>query len=228
MKSRNCKLQIANCKLQIAIACVFVLMPTLVIAAPFTFDDIDYWVGTGSNRAAFVIDWVENSTEPPALVWGYRWDGTANGRDMLTAIVAADDRLFAKLGDTSANPVAVYGLGYDADDDGEFALDDDTAFDADGIAFTRTRRREACRSMRPTSTPKAGSLASGTTASRRRIRLTAAVGRTSRSAWRAASLRTAPGIVGHSRRHSISPPSPRILSPRYRPAGSAIRSSRRL
>ena len=55
---------------------------------------------------------------------------------MLTAIVAADPRLFAKLGGSRNDPDAVYGIGYDADGDGEFAIDDDTVFDAEGFAFT--------------------------------------------------------------------------------------------
>jgi hypothetical protein len=103
--------------------------------AQFSFDDIRFWVGSGANRAALAIDWVEDSTEQPALVWGYRWVGIATGRDMLLAVVAADDRLFAKLGDTSGNPVRVFGLGYDADDDGQFGIDDETSFDESGIAY---------------------------------------------------------------------------------------------
>ena len=90
----------------------------MVEPSAFSFDDIEFWVGNGANRAALVIDWVENAADPPALAWGYRWDGAAKGRDMLTALVAADPRLFAKLGGTPGSPVAVYGLGYDADGDG--------------------------------------------------------------------------------------------------------------
>lgn len=104
-------------------------------ADTFSFDDIELWVGSGANRAAMVIDWVESSAEPPALAWGYRWDGSATGRDMLLAIVAADERLFVKLGDEPVNPILVYGIGYDADDDGEFGVDDGTSFDDDGVAF---------------------------------------------------------------------------------------------
>jgi hypothetical protein len=104
--------------------------------AQFTFDDIQFWVGSGVNRAAVAIDWIENQAEPPALVWGYRWNGIAHGNDMLTAIVAADPRLFAKLGGSRDDTSAVYGIGYDADGDGQFAIDDDTVFDADGFAFT--------------------------------------------------------------------------------------------
>jgi hypothetical protein len=107
-----------------------------VHALPFTYDDIKFWVGTGANRAALVIDWVESAADPPALVWGYRWDGAAKGQDMLTAIVAADPRLFAKLGGSPASPNAVYGLGYDSDNDGEFGINDGTVFDAAGIALS--------------------------------------------------------------------------------------------
>ena len=104
-------------------------------AAPFSFDDIEYWVGEGSNRAAVVIDWDDNSAAPQALAWGYRWDGDALGSDMLLAVLTADDRLFAKLGGTPSMPAAVYGLGYDADGDGQFGVDDGTEFDEAGIAF---------------------------------------------------------------------------------------------
>ena len=125
-----------NLLLRLAVACVFALVPQLIVAQPFTFDDIEYWVGTGANRAALVIDWDDQSTFPPALAWGYRWDGTAYGRDMLKTVLMADNRLFAKLGGSLENPVAVYGLGYDTDDDSQFALDDGTLFDSDGIALS--------------------------------------------------------------------------------------------
>jgi hypothetical protein len=110
--------------------------PCAAAADSFTFDDIDFWVGEGTNRAALAIDWVEGATEPPALVWGFRWNGAAKGADMLMAILEADDRLFAKLGGSPGSPTLVYGLGYDADDDGQFQLDDETEFDESGIAFT--------------------------------------------------------------------------------------------
>ncbi len=78
------------------------------------FDDIKIWAGTGSNRAAFVADW-NDGKGPESLVWGYRWDGTATGKDMLDAILAADSRLFAA---TAYNGGVLFGLGYDLDGDG--------------------------------------------------------------------------------------------------------------
>jgi hypothetical protein len=93
-----------------------------------------------------VIDWVEDSATPPALGWGYRWDGVAHGSDMLAAVVAADPRLVAKLRGTRARPEAVFGLGYDTDNDNNdelFELKDTSTppdfampFDEDGFFIT--------------------------------------------------------------------------------------------
>lgn len=104
-------------------------------AGPVTnFNDIKFWVGNGANQAALAIDWNGSSADDNSLVWGYRWDGTAKGIDMLTAIIAADDRLYAKMGPISGFGFAVVGIGYDANNDGLFALDDDTSFDEHGIS----------------------------------------------------------------------------------------------
>jgi hypothetical protein len=53
---------------------------------------------------------------------------------MLTAIIRADERLYAKMGSISGFGFAVVGIGYDANNDGLFALDDDTAFNEYGIS----------------------------------------------------------------------------------------------
>jgi len=48
------------------------------------FDSIQFWVGSGSNRAAMVIDWKDTSQS--SFAWGYRWNGAASGYDMISAI----------------------------------------------------------------------------------------------------------------------------------------------
>lgn len=101
--------------------------------AEFTFDDITYWVGTGANEAAFVVDWNDGLT-PQSLAWGYRWDGTATGEDMLIDVISTDPGLYAKISSPGGFGVAVYGMGYDLDADG-FALSDGTTF-TDGIAVS--------------------------------------------------------------------------------------------
>lgn len=105
------------------------------IAGPVVnIDDIEFWVGTGANHAGLALDWQGDATAENSLVWGYRWDGIAKGVDMLNAVVAADPRLYAKQGTISGLGFAVIGLGYDANNDGQFALDDDTFFDEQGFA----------------------------------------------------------------------------------------------
>ena len=77
----------------------------------FTFDDVKFWVGTGSNRAALVIEW-HDGTSPDALVWGYRWDGEASGHDMIIAIAKADPRLVLLTQQTGSMGYTVCGIGY--------------------------------------------------------------------------------------------------------------------
>jgi hypothetical protein len=105
-------------------------------SAVASFDDIQFWTGAGAHRAAIVIDWDSTSATDAALAWGYRWNGQASGEDMLRAVLAADSRLFAKLSVPGDYGISVWGLGYDAAGDGQFALNDGTIFDADGVAIT--------------------------------------------------------------------------------------------
>ncbi|BBO36165.1 dockerin type I domain-containing protein [Lacipirellula parvula] len=99
-----------------------------------SFDDVEFWVGTGSNRAVVAIEWLTGTTERTTLAWGFRWDGAATGQTLLNAVVTADPRLFAKSGGFGGGlGSSLYGLGYD-DGDGAFALDDGTTFNEAGIA----------------------------------------------------------------------------------------------
>ena len=114
--------------------------------ADFTFDDIDFWTGSGSNQAAMAIYWnspeVFNNTtvsvpsQTQCLVWGYRFDGDdQKGEDMLNAIVAADSRLYAMVSGTTQYGKALFSFGYDADNDGVCGISDGaTNYDASYIA----------------------------------------------------------------------------------------------
>jgi hypothetical protein len=51
--------------------------------AQFAFSDISYWTGTGSNRAALVVDFKNGN---PVYVWGYQFDGVKTGQQMITDI----------------------------------------------------------------------------------------------------------------------------------------------
>ncbi|MCL5104948.1 MAG: PEP-CTERM sorting domain-containing protein [Armatimonadetes bacterium] len=84
-------------------------------AGAFSFSDIDYWVGSGSNQAAIVIDW-NDGINPASLAWGYRWTGAATGYDMFNAVVANDPRLFANY--ENHGGIVVFGIGYDVNNNG--------------------------------------------------------------------------------------------------------------
>jgi hypothetical protein len=113
-----------------------------------SFDDIEYWIGSGANQAALVLDWNGTTTTDNSLAWGFRWDGSAKGIDMLTAIVTDDPRLYLRMGPIGDVEFGygVFGIGYDANNDGEFAagydtnndqlLDEFVTFDPAGIAIT--------------------------------------------------------------------------------------------
>jgi len=117
------------------LAAISVFSPAFA-ATVASFDDIEFWTGAGANRAAIAIDWNASSSTDAALVWGYHWDSQARGEHMLRTVLAADRRLFAKLSAPGPLGISVWGIGYDKNNDGQFALSDGTQFDSDGIAVT--------------------------------------------------------------------------------------------
>ncbi|MEQ8846970.1 hypothetical protein [Botrimarina sp.] len=114
---------------------MLLLLLTSAGAAVSAAGEIGFWVGEGANRATLVIDWDEAPHAGPALAWGYRWDGAATGRQMLAAVVAADERLFAKLNGSAETARLLYGLGYDGDANGQLPIDSGQSFDPDGFAL---------------------------------------------------------------------------------------------
>ena len=98
-----------------------------------TFGDVQFWVGSGANQAALVIDWNDGKTAE-SLLWGYRWDGIATGTDMLVAVTSADPQLFAHLG-TYAWGTATFGIGYDLNASGGFTVTPALSFNANGVVI---------------------------------------------------------------------------------------------
>jgi hypothetical protein len=89
-----------------------ILLVTLCapFAHAFGFADIVNWTGTGSNEAALLIDWQDGTTFP-SLVWGYRWDGSATGEQMIEAVAAADPDLSIQITSYSFGD-AVTAIGF--------------------------------------------------------------------------------------------------------------------
>jgi hypothetical protein len=95
----------------------------LVTKSPaVSFNDIQFWTGSGTNRAALVVEWSTpesafGSTVPApiadkSLVWGYRFNGTATATEMFNAIVAADPRLYAVGTIDPQYGLGIYGIGF--------------------------------------------------------------------------------------------------------------------
>jgi hypothetical protein len=85
---------------------------TAIPAADFRVDDIQCWIGEGENRAILVVQW-NDGKEPAALVWGYRWNGTKYGIDMIMDIAKADNRFFLLTHATGPMGNTAAGFGYD-------------------------------------------------------------------------------------------------------------------
>jgi hypothetical protein len=108
----------------LAFACALTASPVPAIS----LDDIQLWTGSGTNRAAVVIDWntpeAFNQTTVPApvadktLVWGYRFDGTTTGDQMFNAIVAANPQLYAVEDVDPVYGVGVKAIGFNLDNTG--------------------------------------------------------------------------------------------------------------
>ncbi|ERI85713.1 hypothetical protein HMPREF1981_01437 [Bacteroides pyogenes F0041] len=106
----------------------------------FSMDDIQFWAGTGTNKAAMVIEWHDGKTSD-ALVWGYKWNGTAYGFDMIREIVKADPRLIFLTHMTGPMGNTIAGLGYNINQTGAHYLiyDEDSTnphYPIDGIVVT--------------------------------------------------------------------------------------------
>ena len=119
-------------KKMIAAAAGFVA--TLIASSPawgFSFNDIHYWVGTGTNKIGIAIDWGGT-----AKAWGYRWNGASPKLgDAIRAIVREDYRL--QMGESYGY---VLCLGYDfADAAAQFDLNAGTSTDTNAlVAIQRT------------------------------------------------------------------------------------------
>ena len=78
----------------------------------FSFNDIHFWVGEGTNRCAVALDFGGES-----LAWGYRWNGSCtNLFEVVNRIVDQDHRLVMGWQRMSATYFDLYFFGYDKDD----------------------------------------------------------------------------------------------------------------
>jgi hypothetical protein len=117
----------------LAVAGLFVVSKSSAVS----FNDVQFWTGTGTNRAALVVAWsapesygISTVAAPIAdksLVWGYRFDGTATATEMLRAILDADPRLYVVADMTWGTYVE--GIGFNLDGTGVAGITDGTNTD---------------------------------------------------------------------------------------------------
>ncbi len=76
------------------------------------WDQIQHWAGdpAGEKKCALVIDF-QDEFDSRALVWGYRWNGTATGEDMIRAIAGQSSCLTAMVQYTGSMGSTLNGLG---------------------------------------------------------------------------------------------------------------------
>ena len=67
-------------------------LPALDPAKLLAAQDIQHWFGSGAESGVLVIDFLENDYRS-AVAWGYLFNGTITGADLLVAIDAADEHL---------------------------------------------------------------------------------------------------------------------------------------
>ena len=86
-------------------------------SSAFTFDDIHYWIGAGTNRAAVVVDWNNGATNA-SIAYGVRWNGiSTNLAQIIRGLDNEDRRFYSALSDESWG-TWILGFAYDRDGDG--------------------------------------------------------------------------------------------------------------
>ena len=130
-KTRSMKIELIRRALPILSAAI-----STVAAHSATLDDIQFWSGSGTNRAGFVVHWrapevrnnsvVESPLANHSLAWGYRWNNAADAEDMLTAVAAADARLVPVVSPRSQFGISVLGFIFDLNGNGIVGLKNGT------------------------------------------------------------------------------------------------------
>ena len=141
----------------LALAGLFCVSKSLAVS----FNDIQFWIGSGTNRAALVVEWSTpesqiGSTVPApsadkTLLWGYRFNGTATGGQMFNAIVTADPRLYAVEIIDPKYGTGVNGIGFHLAGGGDLGITEGsiTNFFTNGLLTNATVNLDAAAPLNP-------------------------------------------------------------------------------
>ena len=126
-----------------------------------SFNDIQFWIGSGTNRAALVVEWstpesfgyttVPAPVADKSLVWGYRFNGTATAAQMFNTILAADPRLNAVETYYPSFGISILGIGFHLAGGSDPGITDGTTtnFFANGLLTNATVDVDAAASLNP-------------------------------------------------------------------------------
>jgi len=68
---------------------IFIMINQTTANAQFTFSNIQFWAGTGSDSAMLVVDF-KDGTNDSSYAWGVLFNGSTTGLNMLSEVASAD------------------------------------------------------------------------------------------------------------------------------------------
>ena len=92
--------------------------PYIPVAAAFRMNNIQYWVGQGTNHCAIVVDFNDGEAGNRSFAWGYRWNGDAPSVTAIMNEITANDPRLKMFASTSQYGSFIEAFAYDADGDG--------------------------------------------------------------------------------------------------------------
>ena len=88
---------------KVLLLCLALVVQTFTVGAVeyhdwVDWDQIQHWAGDpdGTNKCALVIDF-QDFEGMESLVWGYRWNGTKTGEDLIRAVASQSSILTAMI-----------------------------------------------------------------------------------------------------------------------------------
>ena len=110
--------------MKIVLAASLLLIGTLGVKAQTlvqSFDDIQFWTGSGPNRSALMIQWRDQKT-PSALVWGFQWSSNTTLDTMIDTLASESLGLYSRIDSDGSMGTAYFGFGFDTGRDGSFGV----------------------------------------------------------------------------------------------------------
>jgi hypothetical protein len=86
-----------------------------------SFDDIEFWTGSGANRSALLIQWRDQKI-PGALVWGFQWSSSTTLDTMINTLASRNLGLYARIDSEGGYGRGYFGFGFDTGFDGSFGV----------------------------------------------------------------------------------------------------------